>query len=142
MAIGGLKGITAKLDYLNRLGIDVVWLSRTSAAPMPKTANDLRDYNQVMAEFGTMTDFGRMLGAMKGHGIELIIDLVVSHTSDEHVWSANSRCSRDNPHREYYIWRDGKRDGAPPSNYPSVFRRLDLETRPDHRAVFTCTTST
>ena len=119
--IGDLNGITAKLDYLKRLGIDVVWLSPHFDSPNADNGYDIRDYRQVMAEFGTMADFDRMLEAMKARGIELIIDLVVNHTSDEHAWFAASRRSRDNPHRDYYIWRDGKPDGTPPNNYPSFF---------------------
>jgi oligo-1,6-glucosidase len=119
--IGDLKGITAKLDYLKRLGIDVVWLSPHFDSPNADNGYDIRDYCEVMAEFGTMADFDRMLEAMKARNIELTIDLVVNHNSDEHVWFANSRRSRDNPHRDYYIWRDGKPDGTAPNNYPSFF---------------------
>ena len=119
--IGDINGLTAKLDYLKRLGIDVVWLSPHFDSPNAHNGYDIRDYRQVMAEFGTMADFDRMLEAMKARGIELIIDLVVNHTSDEHIWFAKSRRSRQNPHRDYYIWRDGKPDGTPPNNYPSFF---------------------
>jgi oligo-1,6-glucosidase len=119
--IGDLNGVTAKLDYLKQLGIDVVWLSPHFDSPNADNGYDICDYRQVLAEFGTMADFDRMLEAMRAGGIELIIDLVVNHTSDEHVWFAQSRRSRDNPHRDYYIWRDGKPDGAPPNNYPSFF---------------------
>jgi oligo-1,6-glucosidase len=119
--IGDINGITTKLDYLKTLDIDVIRLSPHFDSPNADNAYDIRDYCQVMAEFGTMTDLDRMLGAMKARGIELIIDLVVNHTNDEHDWFANSRRSRDNPHREYYIWRDGKPDGAPPNNHPSIF---------------------
>jgi len=119
--IGDINGLTAKLDYLKRLGIDVVWLSPHFDSPNADNGYDIRDYRQVMAEFGTMADFDRMLEAMKARGIELIIDLVVNHTSDEHVWFAKSRRSRQNPHRDYYIWSDGQPDGTPPNNYPSFF---------------------
>jgi oligo-1,6-glucosidase len=119
--IGDLNGITAKLGYLQQLGIDVVWLSPHFDSPNADNGYDIRNYRQVLAEFGTMADFDRMLEDMRARGIELIIDLVVNHTSDEHVWFADSRRSRDNPRRDYYIWRDGKPDGAPPNNYPSFF---------------------
>jgi oligo-1,6-glucosidase len=119
--IGDLNGITAKLDYLKMLGIEVVWLSPHFDSPNADNGYDIRDYRQVMAEFGNMANFDRMLEAMKARGIELIIDLVVNHTSDEHVWFANSRRSNSNRHRNYYIWRDGKPDGSPPNNYPSFF---------------------
>jgi oligo-1,6-glucosidase len=119
--IGDLNGITGKLDYLKQLGIDVVWLSPHFDSPNADNGYDIRDYRQVLAEFGTMADFDRMLEGMRARGIELIIDLVVNHTSDEHAWFAQSRRSRDNPYRDYYIWRDGKPDGAPPNNYSSFF---------------------
>ena len=99
----------------------MVWLSPHFDSPNADNGYDIRDYRQVMAEFGTMADFDRMLEAMKARGIELIIDLVVNHTSDEHVWFAKSRRSRQNPHRDYYIWSDGQPDGTPPNNYPSFF---------------------
>jgi oligo-1,6-glucosidase len=119
--IGDLDGITARLDYLQTLGVDVVWLSPHFDSPNADNGYDIRDYRKVMAEFGTMADFDRMLAEMKRRGIRLIIDLVVNHTSDEHHWFVESRRSRDNPYRDYYIWRDGKADGSPPNNYPSFF---------------------
>jgi oligo-1,6-glucosidase len=119
--IGDLDGITARLDYLQKLGVDVVWLSPHFDSPNADNGYDIRDYRKVMAEFGTMADFDRMLAEMKKRGIRLIIDLVVNHTSDEHRWFVESRRSRDNPYRDYYIWRDGKADGSPPNNYRSFF---------------------
>ena len=86
--IGDLNGITAKLDYLKQLGIDVVWLSPHFDSPNADNGYDIRDYCQVLAEFGTMADFECMLEAMRARGIDLIIDLVVNHTSDEHAWFA------------------------------------------------------
>lgn len=119
--IGDLNGITAKLDYLQGLGIDVVWLSPHFDSPNADNGYDIRDYRKVMAEFGTMADFDRMLAGMRERGIRLVIDLVVNHTSDEHHWFVESRSSRENPYRDYYIWRDGAPDGGPPNNYPSFF---------------------
>ncbi len=119
--IGDLNGITARLDYLKTLGIDVVWLSPHFDSPNADNGYDIRDYRRVMAEFGTMDDFDRMLAGMKERGIRLVIDLVVNHSSDEHRWFVESRSSRDNPCRDYYIWRDGRADGGPPNNYPSFF---------------------
>jgi len=119
--IGDLDGITSKLDYLKTLGIDTIWLSPHFDSPNADNGYDIRDYRKVMAEFGTMADFDRMLAEMKRRGIRLVIDLVVNHTSDEHRWFVESRRSRDNPYRDYYIWRDGKADGGPPNNYPSFF---------------------
>lgn len=119
--IGDLNGITAKLDYLQTLGIDVIWLSPHFDSPNADNGYDIRDYRKVMAEFGTMDDFDRMLAAMRERGMRLIIDLVVNHSSDEHVWFVESRKSRDNPYRDYYIWRDAKPDGSPPNNHTAFF---------------------
>ncbi len=118
--IGDLNGITAKLDYLKTLGIDVIWLSPHFDSPNADNGYDIRDYRQVMAEFGTMADFDSLLAGIRERGMRLIIDLVVNHTSDEHAWFVESRQSRDNAHRDHYIWRDGV-NGGPPNNYPSFF---------------------
>lgn len=118
--IGDLPGITAKLDHLRDLGVDVVWLCPHFDSPNADNGYDIRDYRKVMAEFGTMADFDTMLAGMKQRGIRLIVDLVVNHTSDEHHWFTQSRMGPGNPYRDYYIWRDGKGDG-PPNNYPSFF---------------------
>ena len=118
--IGDLPGITARLDHLQELGIDTVWLSPHFDSPNADNGYDVRDYRAVMREFGTMADFDEMLAAMRARGMRLVIDLVVNHTSDEHAWFVESRSSRDNPYRDYYIWRDGV-DGGPPNNYPSFF---------------------
>jgi len=118
--VGDLPGITARLDYLKDLGVDVVWLSPHFDSPNADNGYDIRDYRKVMAQFGTMADFDAMLDGMKARGIRLIIDLVVNHSSDEHAWFVESRKSRENPYRDYYIWRDGK-DGGPPNNYRAFF---------------------
>ncbi|CAN7273114.1 alpha-glucosidase [Caulobacter sp. LjRoot300] len=119
--VGDLAGITARLDYLKALGVDVVWLSPHFDSPNADNGYDIRDYRKVMAQFGTMADFDAMLDGMKARGIRLIIDLVVNHTSDEHAWFVESRQGRDTPYRDYYIWRDGKAGGGPPNNYPAFF---------------------
>jgi oligo-1,6-glucosidase len=119
--VGDLPGITAKLDYLKALGVDVVWLSPHFDSPNADNGYDIRDYRKVMAQFGTMADFDAMLAGMTARGIRLIIDLVVNHSSDEHAWFAESRKSRDNPYRDYYIWRDPGPDGGPPNNYGAFF---------------------
>ncbi len=123
--IGDLPGITSRLDYLQKLGVNVLWLSPHYDSPNADNGYDIRDYRKVMAEFGTMEDFDEMLAAIKERRMRLIIDLVVNHTSDEHHWFEESRKSRNNPYRDFYIWRDGKvgADGAvqPPNNYPSFF---------------------
>jgi oligo-1,6-glucosidase len=119
--IGDLPGITAKLDYLKTLGVDVIWLSPHFDSPNADNGYDIRDYRRVMAEFGTMADFDRMLAGIHERGMRLIIDLVVNHTSDEHRWFVESRSSKQGALRDYYIWRDGGSDGSPPNNYPSFF---------------------
>lgn len=125
--IGDLNGITSRLDYLKNLGVDVIWLSPHFDSPNADNGYDIRDYRKVMTEFGTMADFDRMLAGIKKRHMRLIIDLVVNHTSDEHRWFQESRKSRTNPYRDYYIWRDGKPNPDaphgfdPPNNYPSYF---------------------
>lgn len=125
--IGDLNGITQRLDYLEKLGVNVIWLSPHYDSPNADNGYDIRDYRKVMKEFGTMADFDRMLAAIKKHHMRLIVDLVVNHTSDEHKWFVESRSSKDNPYRDYYFWRDGKPNPAdpvhplPPNNYPSYF---------------------
>jgi oligo-1,6-glucosidase len=125
--IGDLNGITRHLDYLQKLGINVIWLSPHYDSPNADNGYDIRDYRKVMLEFGTMADFDRMLAAIKARHMRLIIDLVVNHTSDEHHWFAESRSSGNNPYRDYYFWRDGNPNPAdpshplPPNNYPSYF---------------------
>jgi oligo-1,6-glucosidase len=118
--IGDLNGITAKLDYLKSLGVDVVWLSPHFDSPNADNGYDIRDYRKVLAQFGTMADFDTMLAGMKARGIKLIIDLVVNHTSDEHRWFTEAKKGPGNPYRDYYIWRPGKA-GGPPNNYPAFF---------------------
>ncbi len=123
--IGDLKGITSRLDYLHKLGVNVIWLSPHFDSPNADNGYDIRDYRKVMAEFGTMDDFDAMLAGIKQRHMRLIIDLVVNHSSDEHKWFVESRKSKDNPYRNFYIWRPGKvgPDGTmqPPNNYPSAF---------------------
>ena len=118
--IGDLNGITAHLDYLKDLGADVIWVSPIYASPNDDNGYDISDYRAIMAEFGTMEDFDRMLEGVHARGMKLVMDLVANHTSDEHAWFLESRKSRDNPYRDYYIWRDGKNGGAP-NNWGSCF---------------------
>jgi oligo-1,6-glucosidase len=123
--VGDLKGITSHLDYLQKLGVNVIWLSPHFDSPNADNGYDIRDYRKVMAEFGTMDDFDAMLAGIKQRHMRLIIDLVANHTSDEHKWFVESSKSKDNPYRDFYIWRPGKvgPDGKmqPPNNYPSAF---------------------
>jgi oligo-1,6-glucosidase len=118
--IGDIKGIISKLDYLKELGIDVIWLSPVYKSPNDDNGYDISDYRDIMDEFGTMADWENLLAEMHKRGIKLIMDLVVNHSSDEHAWFVESRKSKDNPYRDYYIWREGK-DGKEPNNWESVF---------------------
>ncbi len=117
--IGDIPGIIGKLDYIADLGVDVIWLSPHFDSPNADNGYDIRDYRKVMREFGTMEDFDRLLAGIRQRGMRLIIDLVVNHTSDEHQWFVESRRSRDDPKRGYYIWRDGA--AGVPNNFPSFF---------------------
>ncbi len=119
--IGDLVGIIEKLDYLKELGIDVIWLSPVYDSPNDDNGYDIRDYEAIMAEFGTMADFDRLLDQAHERGIKIVMDLVVNHSSDEHAWFAESRKSKDNPYRDYYIWRSANEDGTLPNNWGSIF---------------------
>ena len=119
--IGDLKGITSRLDYLKYLGIDVIWLSPVYQSPNDDNGYDISDYQAIMSEFGTMEDFDEMLAAAHERGIRIVMDLVVNHTSDEHKWFVESRKSRDNAFRDYYIWREGKDAQTPPNNWGACF---------------------
>jgi len=118
--IGDIKGITEKIDYLKNLGIDVIWLSPVYKSPNDDNGYDISDYKDIMDEFGTMEDWEELLAEIHKRDMKLIMDLVVNHSSDEHAWFAESRKSKDNPYRDYYIWRPGK-DGREPNNWESTF---------------------
>ena len=118
--IGDLKGITSKLDYIQGLGVNVIWLSPHYDSPNADNGYDIRDYRKVMTEFGAMADFDELLKGIKQRHMRLIVDLVVNHTSDEHAWFVESRKSKDNPYRDYYFWRPGKNGGSP-NNWTSFF---------------------
>jgi len=118
--IGDLPGVISKLDYLKELGVDVLWICPIYKSPNDDNGYDISDYQDIMDEFGTMADFDRLLAEVHSRGMKLILDLVINHTSDEHPWFIESRSSRDNPKRDYYIWSDGK-NGAEPNNWESIF---------------------
>ena len=118
--IGDIRGITSRMDYLKELGIDVIWLSPVYESPNDDNGYDISNYQGIMKEFGTMEDFDEMLRTAHEKGIKLVMDLVVNHTSDEHPWFVESRKSRENPYRDYYIWREPK-DGKEPNNWGSCF---------------------
>lgn len=118
--IGDLRGIIQKLDYLKELGIDVVWLSPVYKSPNDDMGYDISDYQDIMDEFGTLADWEELVAGLHDRGIKLIMDLVVNHTSDEHPWFVEARKSKDNPYRDYYIWREGH-EGREPNNWRSFF---------------------
>ena len=118
--IGDLNGITEHLDYLKELGVDVIWLSPIYKSPNDDNGYDISDYQDIMTDFGTMEDFDRMITEMHKRGIKLVMDLVVNHSSDEHRWFLESKKSKDNPYRDYYIWKDPK-DGKEPNNWGACF---------------------
>src|SRR5699024_10174530 len=115
------KGVIEKLDYLEDLGIDVIWLSPMYKSPNDDNGYDISDYKDIMDEFGTMDDFDQLLDEVHQRDMKLILDLVVNHTSDEHLWFIESKSSKDNPKRDWYIWRDPKPDGSEPNNWESIF---------------------
>lgn len=119
--VGDIQGIVSKLDYLQELGVDVIWLSPVYKSPNDDNGYDISDYFEIMDEFGTMQDWTQLLDGLHERGMKLLMDLVVNHTSDEHAWFAESRSSRDNPYRDYYIWRPGKSGNIPPNNWRSFF---------------------
>ncbi len=119
--IGDLRGIISRLDYLKKLGIDVIWLSPVYQSPNDDNGYDISDYQAIMGEFGTMEDFDELLSQAHERGLKIVMDLVVNHTSDEHRWFVESRKEKDGPYGDYYIWRDGKADGSSPNNWGSCF---------------------
>ncbi len=119
--IGDLPGIISRLDYLQSLGISVIWLSPIFSSPMDDNGYDISDYQGISPEFGTLSDFDRLVSEARKRGIGIVLDLVVNHTSDEHPWFQEARKSRDNPYRDFYIWRDPSPEGAPPNSLASSF---------------------
>ncbi len=118
--IGDLRGITQKLDYLETLGIDVIWLCPVYPSSNHDGGYDISDYRNIAKEFGTLQDWQDLVAALHAKGMKLLMDLVVNHTSDQHPWFLESQKSKNNPYRDYYIWRPGKNNG-PPSNWGSHF---------------------
>ena len=119
--IGDLKGIISKLDYIKDLGIDVIWICPMYKSPNDDNGYDISDYQDIMSDFGNMDDFNELLNEVHKRGMKLIIDLVINHTSDEHQWFIESKSSKDNPKRDWYIWRKGKGD-LEPNNWESIFK--------------------
>lgn len=119
--IGDLAGIERRLDYLVALGIDAIWLSPIFPSPMKDFGYDVADYCGIEPMFGDLALFDRLLAAAHARGLRLILDFVPNHSSDQHPWFIESRASRDNPKRDWYVWRDAKPDGSPPNNWISDF---------------------
>jgi alpha-glucosidase len=122
---GDLRGIIEKLDYLNdgtasSLGVDAIWLTPINASPMRDFGYDVSDYYSINPRFGSMRDFEELLEACHERGMRVMMDLVLNHTSSEHPWFVESRSSRDNPKRDWYVWRDGRALGMPPNNWRAV----------------------
>ncbi len=118
--IGDLRGIIEKLDYLKGLGINAIWCSPIYDSPNDDNGYDIRNYEKIMEEFGTMEDFDELLSEMHKRDMKLIMDLVINHSSDEHEWFRSSVSDPDSPYRDYYIWRDGD-ENTPPNNWESIF---------------------
>ena len=119
--VGDLDGIRRRLDYLEWLGVDAVWVSPIFPSPMADFGYDVADYCGIHPLFGTMEDFDRLLDEAHERGLKLLLDLVPNHTSEQHPWFEESRSSRDNPKRDWYLWEDPRPDGGPPNNWLSVF---------------------
>jgi alpha-glucosidase len=119
--IGDLPGILQRLDYVRSLNVDCLWLSPINPSPMKDFGYDVADYSAVDPVYGTIEDFDRLLAAAHERGLKLILDLVPNHTSDQHAWFLESRSHRDNPKRDWYIWRDPAPNGGPPNNWTSFF---------------------
>ncbi|MCF9046289.1 glycoside hydrolase family 13 protein [Acinetobacter nectaris] len=113
--VGDINGIIEKLDYLKQLGIDAIWINPHYDSPNTDNGYDIRNYEKIMEEYGTMEDFDRLISEMQKRNMRLMVDVVINHSSDQHEWFVQSRSSKDNPYRDYYFWRDE------PNNYPSFF---------------------
>lgn len=119
--IGDIPGIIEKLDYLQTLGIDVIWLSPVYSSPMKDNGYDISDYQNIAAEFGTLEDMELLIQEASTRNIKIIMDLVINHTSSQHQYFIESKSSTDSPYRDYYIWREPAADGGPPNDLKSIF---------------------
>src|SRR5579871_2851341 len=119
--IGDLPGIIRRLEYVAALGVDAIWISPFFKSPMADFGYDIADYRDVDPIFGTLADFDELIARAHRLGLKVMIDQVLSHTSIEHPWFAESRGSRDNPRADWYVWADPRADGAPPNNWLSIF---------------------
>ena len=119
--IGDLNGITSRLDYLKELGVDAIWITPFFPSPNADFGYDVSDYVNVAPEYGTLQDWDRLVAQAKRRGIRVLVDFVVNHTSDQHPWFKESRSSRDNPKRDWYVWRSGGGPTQPPTHWTSIF---------------------
>src|SRR2546425_2752131 len=119
--LGDLPGLTEKLGYIASLGVDAIWISPFFTSPMKDFGYDVSNLRDVDPSFGTLADFDRLVAQAHALGLKVIIDQVLSHSSDQHAWFAESRSSRDNPRADWYVWADARADGTPPCNWQSVF---------------------
>lgn len=119
--IGDIAGIDRHMDYIQALGVDAIWMTPMFPSPQADFGYDVADYDGVDPQFGTVADVDHLIADGKMRGVKLILDFVVNHTSDTHPWFVQSRSSRTNPYRDFYIWRDAKADGSPPNNWTSIF---------------------
>ena len=122
--VGDLRGVTSRLDYLRSLGAAAIWLSPFYRSPMADFGYDVADYTDVDPLFGTLADFDALVEAAHERGIRVLVDWVPNHSSDQHPWFRESRSGRDNPKRDWYVWRDPAPDGGPPNSWPSAFRSV------------------
>ncbi|SEP03770.1 trehalose-6-phosphate hydrolase [Paenibacillus sophorae] len=118
---GDIRGLLEKLDYLQDLGIDIIWLQPVYVSPQNDNGYDVADYCEIDPQFGTMEDFDELAAEVRRRGMNLMLDIVVNHSSTEHKWFQEAKKSKDNPYRDYYIWRDPKPDGSAPNNWESKF---------------------
>ena len=119
--IGDIAGIISKLDYLQQLGINIIWLSPVYKSPMDDNGYDISDYQDIAAEFGTLAEMQMLINEVQKRDIRIVMDLVINHTSDEHPWFIEARKSKDSPYRDYYIWRQPQSDGSAPNDFHSYF---------------------
>src|SRR5271170_5204018 len=119
--IGDLNGITQRLDYLQGLGVDAIWIAPIYPSPQVDFGYDISDYQNIDPQYGTMADFDRLVAEAKKRKIRILMDMVMNHSSDKHKWFLESESSKTNPKRDWYIWRDGKGPDLPPNNWQSIF---------------------
>ena len=128
--VGDLQGIIAKLDYISSLNVDAIWISPFFRSPMKDFGYDISDYRDIDPMFGTMADFDELIAKAHGLNIKIIIDQVLSHTSDQHDWFEQSRQNRTNPKADWYVWADPKEDGSAPNNWLAIFGGCAWEWEP------------